>query len=344
MPDEELEDAHRQLAPEAAEGRAAEKEAVARVSAFLPAPRLGAGRGDRRSAVGGHGRAASSPHIRHRRTPPPPRYARVPLPRCAALTRGRKAPSFSRRPFFAPELCRYEANKTKQTKQRPGVIFVRRRRWWNRPHQDRARKDSSSLRGAFATKQSRTVPPSLDCFVASLLAMTKRKAERRQTCSTTSAPRGHGAPPPHPPPLRGARRGRSPVGVPPRHLRQRPNATAQLQPRDFRGLGRRARPDGSKDARFATHGRNSSRPTRHRGCYPRLPVPVQRDCTRSPVMMPSGRVLPKPPGSTGDEPMPAGTAPAPPPGGPPDGVLVRERGWGYVTEQRTFVNDYSHYR
>jgi hypothetical protein len=46
--------------------------------------------------------------------------------------------------------------------------------------------------------------------------------------------------------------GGSPVGVPPRHLRQRPNATAQLQPRDFRGLGRRARPDGSKDARVAT--------------------------------------------------------------------------------------------
>jgi len=48
------------------------------------------------------------------------------------------------------------------------------------------------------------------------------------------------------------RGGGSPVGVPPRHLRQRPNATAQLQPRDFRGLGRRARPDGSKDARVAT--------------------------------------------------------------------------------------------
>ena len=127
-------------------------------------------------------------------------------------------------------------------------------------------------------------------------------------------------------------RARSPVGVPPRHLRQRPNATAQLQPRDFRGLGRSARPDGSKDARFATHGRNTPRPTRHRGRYPRLPVPVQRDCTRSPVMMPAGRVLPKPPGSTGDEPMPAGTAPAPPPGGPPDGVLVSERDWGNVTE------------
>ena len=70
-----------------------------------------------------------------------------------------------------------------------------------------------------------------------------------------------------------------------------------------------------------------------------LPVPVQRDCTRGPVMMPSGRVLPKPPGSTGDEPMPAGTAPAPPPGSPPDGVLVRERDWGYVTGRRTFVND-----
>ena len=49
-----------------------------------------------------------------------------------------------------------------------------------------------------------------------------------------------------------------------------------------------------------------------RGRYPRLTVPVQRDCTRSPVMMPSGRVLPKPPESQGDEPRPAGTALAPP--------------------------------
>jgi hypothetical protein len=39
-----------------------------------------------------------------------------------------------------------------------------------------------------------------------------------------------------------------------------------------------------------------------RGHYPRLTVPAQRDCTRRPVMMPVGRVLPKPPESRGDEP------------------------------------------
>ncbi len=100
----------------------------------------------------------------------------------------------------------------------------------------------------------------------------------------------------------------------------------------FLGLGRTRDPKASNN-RVRKTVRSFS------GRYPRLPVPVQRDCTRGPVMMPSGRVLPKPPGSTGDEPMPAGTAPAPPPGSPPDGVLVRERDWGYVTGRRTFVND-----
>ena len=65
-----------------------------------------------------------------------------------------------------------------------------------------------------------------------------------------------------------------------------------------------------------------------RGHYPRLKVPVQRDCTRSPVMMPSGRVLPKPPESRGDEPRPAGTALA-----PPDGV-TRQASW-YGSEIRS---------
>jgi hypothetical protein len=45
------------------------------------------------------------------------------------------------------------------------------------------------------------------------------------------------------------------------------------------------------------------------GRYPRLPVPVQRVPTRRPVFMPAGRIVPKPPGSGGDEPPPAGTAP-----------------------------------
>ncbi len=51
-----------------------------------------------------------------------------------------------------------------------------------------------------------------------------------------------------------------------------------------------------------------------RGRYPHLPVPVQRVFTRRPVIVPAGRILPKPPGSGGDEPPPAGTTPAPPAG------------------------------
>jgi hypothetical protein len=57
---------------------------------------------------------------------------------------------------------------------------------------------------------------------------------------------------------------RSPVGVPPRHLRQRANATAQLQ--------------------------NALPGTRLRsGRYPPPPVPVQR-LSRRPVIMPAGRL------------------------------------------------------
>ena len=149
---------------------------------------------------------------------------------------------------------------------------------------------------------------SLDCFAS--LAMTKKKGKRNaeRRCSVTSAPsRARRAP-------SGAR---SPLGVPPRHLRQRPNATAQLEPRDFLGLVRSARPDGSKDAahRNAFLREAGGRlPCVTRGHYPRLAVPAQRDCTRSPVMMPVGRVLPKPPESRSDEPRPAGTALAPPDG------------------------------
>ncbi len=54
-------------------------------------------------------------------------------------------------------------------------------------------------------------------------------------------------------------------------------------------------------------------------------IPAQRDCTRRPVVMPDGRVLPKPPENRSDEPRPAGTALA-----PPDGV-TRPASW-YVSE------------
>jgi hypothetical protein len=160
----------------------------------------------------------------------------------------------------------------------------------------------------------------------------KRNAEKRR--STTSAPsRARRGPHLHPPPRAGEDTGggRSPLGVPPRHLRQRPNATAQLEPRDFLGRVRRARPDGSKDGTHRNARRESRRtvlPCVTRGHYPRLAVPAQRDYTRRPVMMPVGRVLPKPPESQGDEPQPAGAALAPPAG------VTRPASW-YVSEIRS---------
>ncbi len=146
---------------------------------------------------------------------------------------------------------------------------------------------------------------SLDCSVQTLLAMTKRKAERRKALFRNLRASRHGA----------RLAARSPLGVPPRHLRQRPNATAQLEPRDFPGTVRSVRPDGSKDGahRNAFLREAGGRlPCVTRGHYPRLAVPAQRDCTRRPVVMPVGRVLPKPPESRSDEPQPAGTALAPP--------------------------------
>ncbi len=97
------------------------------------------------------------------------------------------------------------------------------------------------------------------------------------------------------PALSGAR---SPDGVPLRHLRQRPNATAQLQhvlPGTWLKSGR----------------------------YPLPPVPVQRVHPRT--GRDAGRTFsPKPPERRGNEPLPAGTALA-----PPDGVT----GWRPVEER-----------
>ena len=84
----------------------------------------------------------------------------------------------------------------------------------------------------------------------------------------------------------GARRAlsgaRSPVGVPPRHLRQRTNAAAQLQSR-------------------------ASWVQRHQVLPASSPIPVQR--VASQAGRHAGRAYnPEPPGSRGDEPPPAGTA------------------------------------
>jgi hypothetical protein len=126
------------------------------------------------------------------------------------------------------------------------------------PGQDAPRQRRIADPGPSRTRSSRRSRVCSASFHAALRPGNKQKTGKRNAdkrCATTSAP-----PPPSSPARErmkeGARHrprgGGSPVGVPPRHLRQRPNATAQLQPRDFRGLGRRARPDGSKDARVAT--------------------------------------------------------------------------------------------
>ena len=114
-------------------------------------------------------------------------------------------------------------------------------------------------------------------------SLNKRgEAERRQTQN-------------QPPRLRARRalsRARTPVGVPPRFLHRRTNATAQPQ----------AALSGTrlKDGR-----------------YPSPPVPVQR-ASRRPVIMPAGR-LPRAARERTANP-PAGTAPTPPHGMPPVGV------------------------
>ncbi len=104
---------------------------------------------------------------------------------------------------------------------------------------------SSPLTGAPRNDVADSVPSK----PASKKQTGKRNADKR--CLTTSAPppssspacgedKGGGA-------ARPPRGGRSPVGVPPRRLRQRPNATAQLQPRASGDeVGPRS-PDGSKD-------------------------------------------------------------------------------------------------
>jgi hypothetical protein len=98
-----------------------------------------------------------------------------------------------------------------------------------------------------------------------LLAMTKKESETpkgvsRNLRALTGTARALVS---LPLPLAGEGRegARSPLGVPPRHLRRRTNATAQLAPRDFLGRVRRAHPDGSKDARVATPAEETQDPS-----------------------------------------------------------------------------------
>jgi hypothetical protein len=147
--------------------------------------------------------------------------------------------------------------------------------------------------------------------VGSIRATKEREAERRQTRISNLRTRNL-----HPSRLRGrteegARRAsggtRSPVGVPPRLLLRRPNATAQLRLR------------ASWDAAST-------------GVTRLAPVPVQR-APRRPVIVPAGRI----PGAARERSAnpPAGTAPAPSSGLPPEGV-PSERDSASVTETGTF--------
>ena len=191
---------------------------------------------------------------------------------------------------------------------------------------------------ALAPQERATTPSDLPvrsdaCICALNPALRKERTGKRNAdkrCATTSAPPPSSSPAcgggregarhrphPYPPPPRGGGHGRG-------RLACRRSTTALAAATERHRSASATRLPGTWSARaprwFERRARrNALGPdgpdrSRHRGRYPRLPVPVQRDCTRSPVMMPAGRVLPKPPGSTGDEPMPAGTAPAPPAG------------------------------
>ena len=194
------------------------------------------------------------------------------------------------------------------------MIFVRRRRQWDqRP--SRSRTDEPLPRHCeerLRRSNPDSVPPTLDCFVASLLAMTK-EAERRQALfNNLRALRAR----------RARSVARSPVGVPPRHLRRRANAPAQLQ--------------------NALPGTWSERTTPMVRKIMRIFAGVTRAFLSQSSDVVADRsscrpgVYPEPPGSGGDEPPPAGTAPA-----PPAGVTgcrpFGERDSAYVAEAGTIV-------
>ncbi len=192
---------------------------------------------------------------------------------------------------------------TKRTNKKPGVIFVRRRRGWDRRSHDHAR-EAPSLRGAFATKQSSlcAADPGL---LRLRLAMTKRIAERRKALLRN---------------LRISRCGTRPCGRARlsafHHGTCSSDRTPPLSSSHATSWDLFGAPVPMVRKTHASHRavRDTAGPNVTRGHYPRLKVPVQRDCTRRPVVMPVGRVLPKPPGSRSDEPRPAGTALAPPTG------------------------------
>jgi hypothetical protein len=120
-------------------------------------------------------------------------------------------------------------------------------------------------------------------------------------------------------------RARSPVGVPPRRLRSRPNATAQLQLTRFPGHGRSARPRWfeRRHAFFAGITRAFLPQSSEFQLADRSSCRPDVSCRSRP-----GAEVTSPP---------RGNRPAPPAGVEPDGVLVRERDSQYVTKTGTVV-------
>ena len=143
----------------------------------------------------------------------------------------------------------------------------------------RSASELDQWRGAKPAKPLRYPPPAT-CFF--LPSSNRGEAERRQTQYQPPRLRARRA-------LSGAR---TPVGVPPRLLHRRTNATAQ--------------PQAALPGTWLRNGR-----------YPSPPVPVQR-ASRRPVIVPAGR-LPRAARERTANP-PAGTAPTPPHGMPPVGV------------------------
>ena len=208
------------------------------------------------------------------------------------------------------------------------MIFVRRRRWWDRRPSRSGADKASSLRGAICDEAIARLGRPTPGFAALIrgYAMTKGKRNAERRCSVTAASRGAAR----------AHAGRARLSAFHHGTcgsdRTPPLSSSHATSWDLFGA---PAPMVRKTERIATHDAKPADrlPCVTRGRYPRLAVPVQRDCTRSPVMMPSGRVLPKPPESRGDEPRPAGTALA-----PPDGV-TRPASW-YGGEIRYLVPHY----